>query len=94
VSASATTPPQLRSLVQRHLLLAFFGLAFALSWSLWGLQPLLAGADPISARWHGIIAAYGPTLAAIALAGLLDPQRQAPAEGKAEASKYSCGGTR
>jgi hypothetical protein len=47
--------------------LAFFGLTFALSWSLWGLQSLLADADPISARWLGIVAAYGPTLAAITL---------------------------
>ena len=64
-----------RSIVERHALLAFFGLTFALSWSLWGIQSLLA-ADPISARWLGIIAAYGPTLAAIALAGLLRPERE------------------
>jgi len=76
VSAVAPTAPQLRSLVPQHPLLAFFGLTFALSWSLWGLQSLLAGADPISARWLGIIAVYGPTLAAIALAGLLGPERQ------------------
>lgn len=69
------TARQLRSLTQRHPLLAFFGLTFALSWSLWGLQALLA-ADPISARWLGIIATYGPTLAAIALARLLSPARQ------------------
>jgi hypothetical protein len=68
---------QMRSLVERHPLLAFFGLTFALSWSLWGLQALVAGADPISARWLGITATYGPTLAAMALAGLLCPERQA-----------------
>ncbi len=79
MSAVATTTPQLRSLVRRHPLLAFFGLIFARSWSIWGLQPMLAGADPISARWLGIVAAYGPTLAAIALAGLLGPKRQTPA---------------
>ncbi len=67
---------QLRAQVQRHPLLAFVGLTFAISWGLWGLQSLLAGADPISARWLGIIAAYGPTLAAVALAGLLRPERQ------------------
>jgi membrane protease YdiL (CAAX protease family) len=70
---------QLRSLAQRHVLLAFFGLTYAISWSLWGLQALLANADPISARWLGIVAAYGPTLAAIALAGLLGPEQQAAA---------------
>ena len=67
---------QMRSLLERHALLAFFGLTFALSWSLWGLQALRAAADPISARWLGISATYGPTLAAIALAGLLRPGRQ------------------
>ncbi len=67
---------QLRSLVERHALLGFFGLTFAISWILWGLQALLAGADPVSARWIGIIATYGPTLAAITLAGLLQPERQ------------------
>ncbi|NTU83192.1 MAG: hypothetical protein HGA45_28110 [Chloroflexales bacterium] len=79
MSAVAPTAPQLRSLVRRHALLAFFGLTFALSWSLWGLQSLRARADPISVRWLGIIAAYGPTLAAVALAGLLrlEPQRVA-----------------
>jgi len=61
----------------RHPLLAFVGLTFAISWSLWGLQSLRAADDPISARWLGIIAAYGPTLAAMALAGLLRPERQA-----------------
>lgn len=75
MSAVASTVPQQRSLVQRHALLAFFGLTFAFTWSLWGLQSLLANDDPISARWLGIIAAYGPTLAAIALAGLLDAER-------------------
>jgi membrane protease YdiL (CAAX protease family) len=69
----------LRTLLQRHALLAFCGLTFALSWSLWGLQSLLASTDPIPARWLGTIAAYGPTLAAIALAGLLRPERQAAA---------------
>lgn len=38
---------------------------------------MLGGDDPISARWLGIIATYGPTLAATALAGLLNPERQA-----------------
>ena len=70
---------QLRALFQRHALLAFFSLTFALSWSLWGLQSLLASDDPITARWLGTIAAYGPTLAAIVLAGLLRPERQAVA---------------
>ncbi|MBX0330544.1 CPBP family intramembrane metalloprotease [Oscillochloris sp. ZM17-4] len=79
MSAVATIAPQLRGLAQRHPLLAFVGLTYAISWSLWGLQGLLAGADPISARWLGIIAAYGPTLAAMALAGLLRPERQAVA---------------
>ncbi|RRR77997.1 MAG: CPBP family intramembrane metalloprotease [Candidatus Viridilinea halotolerans] len=77
MSASAPTAPQLRALVQRHALLAFFGLTFALSWSLWGLQGLLIGTDPISATWLGIVATYGPTLAAIMLAGLPGPVRQA-----------------
>ena len=67
---------QLRPLAERHALIAFFGLPFAISWSLWGVQFLLASADPISARWLGTIAAYGPTLAAIALAGLLPPEVQ------------------
>ena len=70
---------QLRVLVERHALIAFFSLTFAISWSLWGVQSLLADADPISARWLGILATYGPTLAAIALAGLLKPDRQASA---------------
>ena len=68
---------QLRALVERHPLLAFFSLTFALSWSLWGLASLLVGNDPISARRLGTLAAYGPTLSAIALAGLLRPERQA-----------------
>jgi membrane protease YdiL (CAAX protease family) len=68
---------QMISLVERHPLLAFFGLTFALSWSVWGLQFLLATDDPISARWLGIIATYGPTMAAITLAELLRPERQA-----------------
>ncbi|NNJ13327.1 hypothetical protein EKD04_023665 [Chloroflexales bacterium ZM16-3] len=38
---------------------------------------MLSGDDPISARWLGIIATYGPTLAAMALAGLLRPESQA-----------------
>ncbi|MBP1468296.1 CPBP family intramembrane metalloprotease [Candidatus Chloroploca sp. M-50] len=79
MNATASTAPQLRLLLQRHALLAFFGLTFALSWSIWGLQSLLADADPISAGWLGIVAAYGPTLAAIALAGLLAPEQQASA---------------
>lgn len=66
----------LRSLIQRHALLAFFGLTFALSWSIWGLASLLADGDPIAARRLNTIAAYGPTLAAIALARLLRPERQ------------------
>jgi uncharacterized protein len=77
VSAVVPPTPQLRSLLRRHALLAFFSLTFALSWSIWGLQSLLAGADPISVRWLGIVAVYGPTLAAIGLAGLLDLERQA-----------------
>jgi hypothetical protein len=77
--SAIATARQLPALLQRRPLLAFFGLTYAISWSLWGLQPLLAAADPISARWLGIVAAYGPTLAAIALAGLLGPERQASA---------------
>ncbi len=67
----------LRALCQRYALLTFFGLTFAFSWSLWGLQSLLASADPRSVGWLGTIAAYGPTLAAIALAAVLRPERQA-----------------
>lgn|GEM_PF-5146009 len=62
--------------LQQHTLLAFFGLTFVRSWSLWGLQSLLVDGNPISARWLGTIAAYGPTLAAIVLAALLHPKRQ------------------
>ena len=67
---------QLRALAQQQPLLAFFGLTFALSWSLWGLESLLVGDDPISAGRLGTLAAYGPTLSAMALAGLLRPERQ------------------
>lgn len=67
---------QLRALLQRHALLAFFGLTFALSWSLWGVESLLASDDSISAHWLGTLAAYGPTLAAMILAGLLRPEQQ------------------
>ncbi|MEI7643710.1 MAG: type II CAAX endopeptidase family protein [Chloroflexales bacterium] len=77
--SAIATARQLRALVQRHPLLAFVGLTFAISWSLWGLQSLRTIDDPISARWLGIIAAYGPTLAAMALAGLLRPELQAAA---------------
>jgi hypothetical protein len=60
VTTALRIDTQLRVQVQRRPLLAFVGLTFAISWSLWGLQGLLADADPISARWLGIIAAYGP----------------------------------
>jgi uncharacterized protein len=63
-------------MVERHLLLVFLGLTFAISWSIWGLESLLAARDPIAARWLGTIAPYGPTLAAMSLAGLLGPERQ------------------
>jgi uncharacterized protein len=67
---------RLRSLVERHTLLAFFGLTFAISWSLWGVQTLLADDDPISVGRLGTLAAYGPTLAGIALAALLGSERR------------------
>jgi membrane protease YdiL (CAAX protease family) len=62
--------------VERHALLVFFSLTFAISWSIWGFESLLAGRDSIAARWLGTIAPYGPTLAAMALAGLLRPEPQ------------------
>jgi hypothetical protein len=61
----------MRIFIQRHTLLAFVGLTFARSWSLWRVQALFIGADPISARWLGIITSYGPTLAAAELTARL-----------------------
>jgi uncharacterized protein len=62
--------------VERHTLLVFFSLTFAISWSIWGFESLLAGREPIAARWLGTIAPYGPTLAAMSVAGMLGPERQ------------------
>lgn len=67
---------RLYALLQRHTLATFFGLTFVFSWSLWGLESLLASDDPLSAHWLGTLAAYGPTLAAITLAELLRPECQ------------------
>jgi uncharacterized protein len=65
----------LRPQLERHALPAFFGLAFAISWSMWGLESLLASGGQSPAHWLGTIATYGPTLAAIVLSGLLRPER-------------------
>ncbi len=58
---------QLREIVRQYPLFAFFGLTYALSWLLW-LPMLLAGQS--SAVWLHL-GTFGPTLAALALSGLL-----------------------
>lgn len=63
--------PGLRAWVERHALACFFGLTYAISWAIWLSEPLLAGYDPVGSQWYGMLATYGPTLAAIGVARLI-----------------------
>ncbi|MCU0495093.1 MAG: hypothetical protein MUD01_26190, partial [Chloroflexaceae bacterium] len=65
----------LRAWLARHQLLAFFGLTYLISWSIWGVEPLLAMVDQRSARWFSFLASFGPTLAAMALTSVLQRER-------------------
>lgn len=68
---------KIRSWVERHPLLLFFGLTYAISWSIWGLEPMLMRLDPAFARAVDAFAPYGPAFAALALAAWLQPGRHA-----------------
>lgn len=68
----------LRAWAERHALACFFGLTYAISWAIWLAEPLVAGYDPISSTWLGMLAPFGPALAAVALAALTGRGRAAP----------------
>lgn len=48
-------------------LLSFFGLAFAWSWALWLLSPMLKADSPLAANSVFIAGGFGPSLAAVAV---------------------------
>lgn len=68
----------LRVWLERNPLVAFFALTYTISWSVWLTQPALARLDPLSGRFFGLLAAYGPSLAAIALSALPGPRAAEP----------------
>ncbi len=53
--------------LERHPLLAFFGLTFFISWTVWFLQPVVKNFDPTCGNLFGLFAPFGPSLAAIIL---------------------------
>lgn len=63
---------------KRNPLITFFVLTFALSWTVWLTQPLLARLDPLSGQLYGLLATFGPGLAAILLSGLWNPRPAQP----------------
>ena len=65
----------LHMLLERHVVIAFFALTYAFSWSVWMVEPLVTHYDPRIGTRFALLAPYGPTLAALALAALLQPQR-------------------
>jgi membrane protease YdiL (CAAX protease family) len=69
----------LRAWVARHALVAFFGLTYAISWAIWLSEPLLEAYDPVGSEWYGMLALFGPALAAIILATVLGEGRVPPA---------------
>lgn len=75
------SPPELRprTLVARHAVGCFFGLTYIFSWTIWLSEPVLEGYDPVGSQWYGMLAPYGPALAAIVLAALLGWERVARA---------------
>lgn len=65
---------QLLVLIERHALIVFFMLAYGISWTVWTVEPLVAAFDPVVGKWFGLLAPYGPTFAACAVAALLHPE--------------------
>ena len=63
--------------VQRHPLVAFFALAYAISWALWTplWLPALGGPSLTSLPFHHALGAVGPIGAAVAIAALVDGRR-------------------
>ncbi len=59
--------------IERRALLAFFGLTYLISWSIWSLEPSLRHGDPVFARSIDTLAPYGPTISALILSALLKP---------------------
>jgi membrane protease YdiL (CAAX protease family) len=73
--AANNSDPYFRVWLERYPLLAFFILTYLISWSVWFSQPLLNQFDPVSGKSFGLIAAYGPSLAAVLNSAMLRPKR-------------------
>ena len=63
----------------RHRLIGYFGLTFAISWSLWLAAPALGEFDPTLAGVADGLATFGPALAALVLASTTRPADPATA---------------
>jgi uncharacterized protein len=61
--------------IERHILIAFFGLTYAISWGIWWLEPTLQSVNPVFARSIDTLAPYGPLFAAVLLSAWLKPER-------------------
>ncbi len=59
--------------IDRRALLAFFGLTYLISWSIWSFEPSLRHGDPVFVRSIDTLAPYGPTISALILSALLKP---------------------
>ena len=68
-------PFSLKAWLEGFSLVAFFGIAFAISWTVWFTQPMLTKLDPMAGKFYGLFAAYGPSIAAIIVSGITRPQR-------------------
>lgn len=71
--------PGLVAWVERHALACFFGLTYAISWAIWLTEPLLARYDEVTGQWYGMLAPYGPALAAMLVAAMTGRDRLPPA---------------
>lgn len=69
----------LRAWAARRPLTCFFGLTYAISWTIWLSEPLLERYDPVGSQWYGMLAPYGPALAAIVVAAAAGRDRLPPA---------------
>lgn len=66
----------IRNWMERRPLLTFFGLAYIISWSIWGLQPVWMRMDPNLAGAVDAFGPYGPAFAALIMAAWLQPGRR------------------
>lgn len=75
--------------MRAHALISFFALAYAFSWAVWLVEVAVESAEPLIARWLGLILPYGPFVAAALMTALLPPAHPSATEASARAESSS-----